>query len=130
MAGSHLMAQACSRIMNREATQASTACRRATWSIACNRKVIRHVDTTLKKGVIMKNSVRKLPLVAMLLALTVFAGKAAVQGLGLVSTTMWLYDPAAGDPDDENAYTPATSGQEADCEGVAAVCAISAPELN
>jgi len=66
----------------------------------------------------------------MLLALTVFAGKAAVQGLGLVSTTMWLYNPAAGDPDDENAYTPATSGQEADCEGVAEVCAISAPELN
>src|SRR5690606_2315042 len=124
----HLMAQACSRIMNREATQASTACRRATWSIACNRKVIRHVDTTLKKGVIMKNSVRKLPLVAMLLALTVFAGKAAVQGLGLVSTTMWLYDPQRGEPTDPESYNPAPNANPDDCEGTAQVCLVSADE--
>src|SRR5690606_42042476 len=98
MAGSRLMAQEHSRIMNREARQACTACRRATWSIACNRKVIRHVHTTLKKGVIMKNSVRKLPLVEMLLALTVFAGKAGLQAFSIASNTMWLYAHDRGHP--------------------------------
>ncbi|MEC3881948.1 hypothetical protein [Parapedobacter sp. 10938] len=69
---------------------------------------------------------KQLPLVALLLAFTVFVGKAAVQALSTSSTTMWLYNPLLGDPDDETAYTLA-NGQESNCQGVSTVCAIKAP---
>lgn len=69
---------------------------------------------------------KQLPLVALLLAFTVFVGKAAVQALSTSSTTMWLYNPGDGNPDDETAYTLA-NGQESGCQGVSTVCAIKAP---
>src|SRR5690606_19095559 len=74
----------------------------------------------------MDKLVKQLPLVALLLAFTVFVGKAAVQALNTSSTTIWLYNPSLGDPDEETAYTPA-NGQESNCQGVSTVCAINAP---
>jgi hypothetical protein len=76
----------------------------------------------------MKSSVRKLPLVAMLLALTVFAGKAAVQAFSTASNTMWLYDPDRGAPTDAGAYLQAPAGAENDCQGFSEVCIVTAPD--
>lgn len=70
---------------------------------------------------------KQLPLVALLLAFTVFVGKAAVQALSTSSTTMWLYNPSLGDPDNPAAYSEAINYQEGDCQGQSDVCAVEAP---
>jgi len=73
---------------------------------------------------------KQLPLVALLLAFTVFVGKAAVQALSTSSTTMWLYDPDEGNPDNPDAYTRADNDEQDDCEGDIEVCTVEAPEVN
>lgn len=78
----------------------------------------------------MVKLIKQLPLVALLLAFTVFVGKAAVQALSTSSTTMWLYDPDEGSPDNPDAYTRADNNEQDDCEGDIEVCTVEAPELD
>ncbi len=78
----------------------------------------------------MSKLIKQLPLVALLLAFTVFVGKAAVQALSTSSTTMWLYNPDDGNPEDPEAYTEALDNEEADCEGDIEVCAVEAPKVD
>src|SRR5690606_3010959 len=77
----------------------------------------------------MDKLVKQLPLVALLLAFTVFVGKAAVQALNTSSTTMWVYNPSKGPETNPNSYDPAPPNADpGDCLGQAQVCVIETPE--
>ncbi|SEL93596.1 hypothetical protein [Parapedobacter koreensis] len=71
---------------------------------------------------------KQLPLVAMLLALTVFVGKAAVQAFSTASNTMWLYDIESDDPTNPANYDEAPAGAENNCQGSGEVCVVEAPD--
>ncbi|MFC7526876.1 hypothetical protein ACFQRK_23165 [Parapedobacter sp. GCM10030251] len=73
---------------------------------------------------------KQLPLVALLLAFTVFVGKAAVQALSTSSTTMWSYDPSKGPATEPGSYDPAPGATSGDCDRDEEVCLVEAPELN
>ena len=78
----------------------------------------------------MDKLVKQLPLVALLLAFTVFVGKAAVQALNTSSATMWVFDPETADPDptDPTNYKPIDPEQAGTCIGSTEVCIVSAPD--
>lgn len=72
---------------------------------------------------------KQLPLVALLLAFTVFVGKAAVQALSTSSTTTWSYNPGKGFPaTDPRGYDEAPGAGENDCSGQEQVCLVEAPD--
>lgn|SRR5690606_15046793 len=70
---------------------------------------------------------KQLPLVALLLAFTVFVGKAAVQALSTSSTDAWLYDPEATNPADPTNYQPIDPDEAENCIGSSEVCIVFAP---
>lgn len=78
----------------------------------------------------MNKLTKQLPMVALLLAFTVFVGKAAVQALRTSSTTMWAYNPSLGDPDEPESYEPAPDATPEDCDRDEQVCLVEAPESN
>ena len=78
----------------------------------------------------MSKLTKQLPLVALLLAFTVFVGKASVQALSNESTTMWAYNPSLGDPDEPESYEPAPDATPEDCKRNEQVCLVEAPESN
>lgn len=71
---------------------------------------------------------KQLPLVALLLAFTVFVGKAAVQALSTSSTDAWLYDPQTNDPTQPGNYEPTDPGNTSQCGGSDEVCIVFAPD--
>jgi|GEM_PF-1828302 len=73
---------------------------------------------------------KQLPLVALLLAFTVFVGKAAVLALSTSSTEMWLYDPSKGPATEPGSYDPAPDATSSDCDLDEQVCLVEAPESN
>lgn len=76
----------------------------------------------------MEKLIKQLPLVALLLAFTVFVGKASVQALSTSSTTMWLYDPQTNDPTDPSNYVPIDPEEVENCSGSNDVCIVFAPD--
>ena len=77
----------------------------------------------------MVKLIKQLPLVALLLAFTVFVGKAAVQALSTSSTTMWSFDQEQQLPEtNPAAYKEAPNATDSDCDPGDEVCLIRAPE--
>lgn len=73
---------------------------------------------------------KQLPLVALLLAFTVFVGKAAVQALSTSSTTTWSYDPDKGYlPTEAEGYEETPGATEGNCASEEQVCLIEAPDV-